>query len=152
MSSINFSYHSSFDQQISAEIQQLDLDYFPWPWSGENWKGVGLKDLEYFLSIATIDGNIAGFALFRLNPYEDLSHLLKILVVPSFRGQNLGYKLLEQSYLKLSTLGFHKRYLEVATDNTYAINLYRRLGMNVVNTVRKFYSNGDDAHIMCDPD
>lgn len=152
MSSSKIEHYTLIDDRVFSLIKKLDQSLFPQPWSDSVWEGVGKVDREYLLSVCFIDNEVVSFALFRLNPYEDLSHLLKVLVVPKFRGMGQGLKLLEQSYTELCRLGFYKRYLEVAVDNQSAIRTYSKLGLVEVNRVKRFYSNGDDAIIMADSD
>ncbi|MCK5882196.1 MAG: GNAT family N-acetyltransferase [Bacteriovoracaceae bacterium] len=126
----------------------LDQSFFPHPWSTASWNGVGELDNEYVLTIRESDGKIDAFALYLLNPLENLAHLLKLLVIPEMRGAGLGVKLLATSFIELDRRGFIKKYLEVAVSNHCAIETYKKAGMCEINRIKKFYSSGEDAVVM----
>lgn len=145
---INHSSLTHFDELLRKKIQVLDSQYFPQPWSDGSWEGVGEVSGEYFLSIGEKGGRVCAFALYRLNPYEGVAHLLKLLVTPEMRGNGMGYNLLSYGFTELDKLGYAKKYLEVADSNYSAIATYKKLGLFEVNRVKRFYSNGDTAIIM----
>ena len=72
--------------------------------------------------------------------------ILSIYVEEKYRKKNLGSSLLEElinnnRYLKQSIM------LEVSTNNTPAINLYKKMGFQIINIRKKYYENGD-AYVM----
>lgn len=137
-------YNGQFS--VSA-IAKFDLEYFSYPWKLSDWKS-SLCNRNYKLFIASIRGEVIGFALWNYIELEELAHLLKVLVIPRYRGQNLGYQLLSFSELYLKNDGANKFYLEVENDNTRAIKIYSCLSYKVINEVKRFYSSGKDAIIM----
>ena len=44
--------------------------------------------------------------------------------------------------------GAKEIYLEVRVSNFPAINLYRKLGYEVVRRIRGYYADGEDAYVM----
>lgn len=72
--------------------------------------------------------------------------ILSIYVEEKYRKKNIGSSLLEElinnnRYLKQSIM------LEVSTNNTPAINLYKKMGFQIINIRKKYYENGD-AYVM----
>ena len=78
--------------------------------------------------------------------HQDNIDILSIYVEEKYRKKNLGSSLLEElinnnRYLKQSIM------LEVSTNNTPAINLYKKMGFQIINIRKKYYENGD-AYVM----
>jgi ribosomal-protein-alanine N-acetyltransferase len=90
---------------------------------------------------------IAGFAGLWL--MVDEAHVTTIGVAPEHRGKHIG----EMLFLALIdiALGMKANWvtLEVRVSNTVAQNLYRKYGMHIAGTRKRYYSdNGEDAYIM----
>lgn len=102
--------------------------------------------VDFFYHLDQGDGQIIGFSLWRYNKLESLAHLLKIVVDPKFRMKGVGSSLLEPDWIKKWFV--EKMFLEVATANDNAINLYQSQGFEILHMVRSFYSNGEDAYKM----
>ncbi len=47
--------------------------------------------------------------------------------------------------------GAEEVYLEVRVSNTPAINLYKKLDYRVVDLIKGYYHDGEDAYIMARP-
>lgn len=75
--------------------------------------------------------------------YETLS-ILHVFISKEYRNQNKATLLMD--YV-LSNPDIENVILEVNVNNKPAINLYQKLGFNIINT-RKGYYNGEDAYIM----
>ena len=69
-----------------------------------------------------------------------------IVVLPDYRRRNIASSLID--YL---ISDFNKSVntitLEVAVDNENAINLYKKFGLNIINTRKNYYDN-KDAYLM----
>ncbi len=90
---------------------------------------------------------IAGFAGLWL--MVDEAHVTTIGVAPEHRGKSIG----EMLFLALIDIAMEMKAnwltLEVRVSNTVAQNLYRKYGMQVAGTRKRYYSdNGEDAYIM----
>ena len=70
-------------------------------------------------------------------------HLLKIVTHPLSRGEGYASKLLSGAESVLDSSG--KIFLEVATNNKAALNLYEALGYTTLRKVKRFDSDGSDA-------
>lgn len=90
---------------------------------------------------------IAGFAGLWL--MVDEAHVTTIGVAPEHRGKHIG----EMLFLALVDIAMEMKAnwltLEVRVSNTVAQNLYRKYGMQIAGTRKRYYSdNGEDAYIM----
>ena len=79
----------------------------------------------------------------------DEAHVTTIGVAPEHRGKHIG----EMLFLALVDIALEMRAnwltLEVRVSNTVAQNLYRKYGMQIAGTRKRYYSdNGEDAYIM----
>ncbi len=123
--------------------RDLDLAFFPQPWTEKDWKELFESEQERFLLVGE-----GGFVLFNISSADSFAHLLKIIVHPERRGQKLGEKLLQESLRLLSHRDIRHFYLEVEEGNTAAINLYEKCGFQKIHVKKNFYSNGSSAVIM----
>ncbi|MEM2529666.1 MAG: GNAT family N-acetyltransferase, partial [Candidatus Bathyarchaeia archaeon] len=59
-----------------------------------------------------------------------------------------GRALMIEAMKALWDYGANEIYLEVRVTNHPAINLYRDLKFEIVNRIRHYYSDGEDAYVM----
>jgi ribosomal protein S18 acetylase RimI-like enzyme len=135
-----------FSDDLLKELHCLDNDYFPNPWSMDQW--LNLKNSEIIYLFRGEDLKIRGFALFELNNLESLGHLYKILTIPKFRTQKHASRLMVFAIDDLKRRKVDRIYLEVATNNSVGVNFYESFNFEVLTTKQKFYRNGDDAFAM----
>lgn len=126
-------------------LAQLDQQFFPQPWDKESW--TKLTESKFLLSMHK-DSEVLGFSLFDVSFVDSFAHLLKILTIPSIRGQGLGKNLLNESIEQLKGRGIREFFLEVEVQNLSAIHVYQQSGFKIIHRKSRFYSNGADALIM----
>jgi ribosomal-protein-alanine N-acetyltransferase len=93
------------------------------------------------------EDKILGWAIFKLIPADHLAHLLKILILPDYRGNKLGLTLLKNAISQLEGDKYLKFYLEVEKGNP-AISIYKRLGFSIIHEIPNFYGMGRNAIVM----
>jgi ribosomal-protein-alanine N-acetyltransferase len=98
------------------------------------------------LYVAKQDDEVVGYILTLVKRSHPKVYSLG--VSEAFRGQNIASKLFETTINELKVLGFKKLELEVRTDNTGAVQLYKKLGFEIQRTSEGFYLDGCDAYIM----
>jgi len=123
-----------------SKFIELDKKYFPLPWSQEDW--IGLEGKDYRLFHIMLRKKMVGFSLFRIDSYNYLSHLCKIIINPSNRGRGFGKFLLEESLNMLKSEGIHKVYLEVSVENIWALNMYHDCGLEIQHKKDNYFENG----------
>ncbi|MCS6936894.1 MAG: ribosomal protein S18-alanine N-acetyltransferase [Candidatus Bipolaricaulota bacterium] len=149
-----------------AAIWEIERASFSTPWPKEYLEqqlGEGFVVLEragQIAGYAVIGIKIPSFfarleqrtrALFSHTPLPEpptVAHLLNIAVAPAFRRQGLGRFLLQYALDYAHQLGASRIELEVRTDNSAAIALYRKFGFHVQEIVPNYYSDGADAYLM----
>lgn len=90
-----------------------------------------------------IIGFIVGLPINRKN-----AKILMLSVLKSQRKQNIGSGLLEEFLKQVYLLGITNIELEVRTDNTSAINFYKKHGFKIIEKLTNFYQNQEDAYNM----
>lgn len=134
------------DARRCADLErQLFPGDDPWP-EAAFLRELASKHNHY---VAARDGDtLVGYAgisrLGRTPPFEYEVHTIG--VDAAYQGRGIGRRLLDE-LLKLAAGG--AVYLEVRTDNTAAIALYRSVGFENVGTRRRYYRvSGADAYTM----
>lgn len=149
--SIDFEILSKADDFKSSAFsfcRKLDLDFFPQPWTSNDWTTLFTTDQERFLLVAKDESGPVGFVLFNLASADSFAHLLKIIVDPSKRGHHYGEQLLTECLRLLSHRDIRHFYLEVEEGNLPAIRLYEKSGFQKIHFKKNFYSNGSNALVM----
>lgn len=128
-------------------VYQIENESFFEPWTKKRL----IKEFEdnSFLKhfVYEIDGEILGFYI--ISNIADLVEIFTIAVDKGHREEGIGYKLLDHIINYAKENGASEIWLEVATKNIAAINLYQKYGFKV-QTIRKNYyqKTGEDAYNM----
>jgi len=92
-------------------------------------------------------GPFIAYAFLRL--LGDEVHLQKVAVTPAWRGQGVATWLLEQCFSLSVEQGARSAHLEVRPSNIPAVELYRKLGFELVGKRPGYYSDSkEDALLM----
>lgn len=94
--------------------------------------------------VAVIDEQIVGM-LMAIVLYETCE-ILNIVVKKEYRNQKIATNLIDTLISEFSDT-IEMLTLEVAVDNINAINLYKKFGLEIVNTRKNYYGN-KDAYLM----
>lgn len=91
-----------------------------------------------------INDHLAGFILGN----RKTGVIYTLNVHPSLRRRGVGTLLVRTLIKELKKSGCHKVVLQVRTDNTPAINLYKKLGFSITSIKRNYYGPNMDAFQM----
>ncbi len=97
------------------------------------------------LIVATLAGELVGYALVLMNAATRLARIYSIAVAPSARGRGAGEKLIRAAEQEAVEAGRIVMRLEVREDNQSAIGLYERLGYRQFGTYRDYYEDHGNA-------
>lgn len=128
-------------------VYQIENESFFEPWTKKRL----IKEFENnsFLKhfVYEKDGEIIGFYI--ISNIADLVEIFTIAVDKGHREEGIGSKLLDHIINYAKENGASEIWLEVATKNIAAINLYQKYGFKV-QTIRKNYyqKTGEDAYNM----
>jgi ribosomal-protein-alanine N-acetyltransferase len=97
--------------------------------------------------IAEYHHHIIGF-ISGLPTHEKHNRILMLAVREHHRKKGAGTALLSNYMENMKTMNISLIQLEVRTSNTTAIAFYKKNGFNIMETMSKFYNNGEDAYLM----
>jgi len=87
-----------------------------------------------------------GFVMARVA--ADEAEILTLLVLPPYRRTGLARRLLEAALDNAKMQGVEKMYLEVASSNEAAQQLYTKVGFTLVGRRKAYYASGADALLL----
>ncbi len=103
-----------------------------------------LKNNPFSKILVYDDGVKKGMLAFSL--YYDRAELDYIYVCPEFRKHGVAQDLM--NFMIKECFNAQNITLEVDEKNVSAINLYKKLGFDIVATREKYYNNGNSAYLM----
>ena len=132
-------------------ILAIEQRSFRWPWGRLSFEGeLSCQNAcNYIVKLQTNGAGeqVPAYAFFRLA--ADELHLLKIAVSPAWRGHGIATRLLERCFAHRAEQGATSVHLEVRPSNTPAIELYEKLGFEVIGRRHKYYTEtNEDAVLM----
>ena len=142
-------FPSSFWPVHSKEIEviaELDNLFFPFPWSKKAWlELVENADSHILITLKDRNSDCIAFSLWKISELEGLVHLLKVLIIPDWRGKALGKSFLQSSLAFFVKNGLFRFYLEVEDNNVSAIRTYESLGFGKLHKALNYYGAGRSA-------
>ena len=79
---------------------------------------------------------------------SEAARILMLAVAEKQRRQGIGFALLNHFLKEIFTQNIKHVELEVRTSSNQAIKFYQKHGFDIIDTISKFYQNGEDAYIM----
>lgn len=132
-------------------ILAIEKNSFRWPWGRISFEGeLSCQDSRSLMlkkPFSGSDDRIIAYVILRLIAEE--LHLLKIAVTPAWRGCGIASALLSRCFLIFAQQGVTVVHLEVRPSNFPAIELYNKLGFEVVGRRPAYYMDSkEDALLM----
>ncbi|SCB57546.1 Acetyltransferase (GNAT) family protein [Rhizobium aethiopicum] len=131
------SFHRALDV-VAREKKYLSLlEATPLPQTREFVMGMIAKGNPQF--VALIEEEVVGWCDISRHFFPANAHRgrLGMGILPAYRGQGLGRKLIETTLLAAQGAGFMRIELDVYKDNTRAIALYEKLGFTREGIIRR---------------
>lgn len=130
----------------TEEVIKFDISYFPTPWKSEDWWDLDMSRHRLFTWHES--EKLLGFALFEVSPYDDTSHLYKLLIHPSYQNQGHARAFWSSILEDFKKLGRKSIYLEVNSGNLSALRFYEKCGFVLLRKNKAYYTTGEDALTM----
>ena len=125
-----------------SDIYKIELACFSKPWSFASlYMDICINKLALYI-VAQMEDEIIGYC--GVHTIFDEGHIMNVAVLPDFRRLGIGEGLIT-TVISLTGLCFYT--LEVRESNQGAINLYNRLGFEIVGKRPNYYGD-EDALIM----
>ncbi len=127
----------------------------------ENYTDMFFMDLherfpETFV-VAEMDKEIVGYVMsrievglssFGLGGLIRKGHVVSIAIMPKARRIGIASALLKVAMEGMCGYKAKQIYLEVRVTNNAAVDLYKKLGLEITKTIPGYYSDGEDAYVM----
>ena len=128
-----------------ALICEVESSCFPGnPWSIESLRASMVRAI---CLAAFVDGDVVGYALASCAAPE--AEMLKVAVLPGYRRQGIGQRLVRAMTETLGRTGCHEVFLECRASNHAAINMYGSLGFEETGRRKSYYTDTkEDAVLM----
>jgi [ribosomal protein S18]-alanine N-acetyltransferase len=137
-----------FKPEDLAELHEIDQICFPAHISFSR------AELLFYINhpksitrVIEVPGRIIGFVLSRIENARQ-AHFITLDVIPGFRKQKIGTRLMSEMHDELKKQGIQSAVLEVAVDNLPAQRLYERLQYRYIKTLPGYYHGCEDAYQM----
>jgi [ribosomal protein S18]-alanine N-acetyltransferase len=129
-----------------SEVVRIEQACFPSHWPESAFHNELANRCARYL-VAKSDGRCIGFA--GMWVIMDEAHITTLGVLPEFRRNKIGERLLVGLLEIARSLGARRATLEVRTSNEAAIRLYEKYGFVTAALRRKYYPDtGEDALVM----
>ncbi len=89
-----------------------------------------------------------GLSNFGLGGLIRKGHVVSIAVMPQARRKGVARALINAAMEGMCNYKAKQIYLEVRVTNEAGVNLYKKLGLEVMRTISGYYSDGEDAFVM----
>jgi ribosomal protein S18 acetylase RimI-like enzyme len=107
---------------------------------------LGLAVAPHILRLkAVADRQLVGYTAGEVRAREQLAWIVTIGVLPQYQGRGIGKALLSNAE---RAMGMPAIKLTVRRSNLRAIRMYESCGYQWVNTIRRYYHDGEDGLIM----
>ncbi len=107
--------------------------------------------------VAEINREIVGYIMCRIETgipsfkvlgIAKKGHVISIAVLPEHHRKGIGNQLIKEATRAMVYYKAKECYLEVRESNLPAIELYKKLGFEVVRSIRNYYADGENAYVM----
>jgi len=97
--------------------------------------------------VADIGRKVIGY-LVLMDSGKD-AKIMSFAVKKEFRKKGVGSKLMDEAIKRCRERGKGRLLLEVRVSNTSAQEFYKKRGFKIISTIPSYYSDGEDAYLMC---
>ena len=128
---------------LIANLSRLQVEHgLRWRWTSSRVKR-SIADPETVVLVATIAGEVVGFAIMKFGDLE--AHLHLLAVAPKQRRSGIGRAMMEWLEKSCDTAGVQHVRLEVRANNDRAHAFYERLGYRRLGEIRAYYDRRETA-------
>ena len=116
-----------------------------------------LEELPEAFIVAEISGKIVGYIMckmehgfsnFKKLGFVEKGHVVSVAVIDEHRGKGFGSVLVNEAIKGVKIRQCSELYLEVRCSNNDAVRLYEKLGFSIIQRLKAYYRDGEDAYVM----
>ena len=126
-----------------ARLSRYEIEYgLRWRWTPRRVRDA-ISDVDTTVLVASVDGELAGFAIMRFG--DDEAHLFLLAVERFFRRSGIATRLLDWLEASCQTAGIALLRLEVRRDNRGARRFYESRGFHLIGHRPRYYDGRESA-------
>ena len=137
-------------------VMEINLSTLPEHYSDYFYESL-LQELPEAFIVADIAGKIIGYIMckmehgfsnFKKLGFVKKGHVVSIAVIDEYRRKGFGSALVKESINGVKIRQCSELYLEVRCSNNDAVRLYEKLGFSIIQRLKAYYRDGEDAYVM----
>ena len=137
-------------------VIEINLKTLPEHYSDYFYESL-LEELPEAFIVAEISGKIVGYIMckmehgfsnFKKLGFVKKGHVVSVAVIDEHRGKGFGSVLVNEAIKGVKTRQCSELYLEVRCSNNDAVRLYEKLGFSIIQRLKAYYRDGEDAYVM----
>ena len=137
-------------------VMEINLRTLPEHYSDYFYESL-LEELPEAFIVAEISGKIIGYIMckiehgfsnFKKLGFVKKGHVVSIAVIDEHRRKGFGSVLVDEAVKGVKTIQGSELYLEVRCSNNDAVKLYEKLGFSIIQRLKAYYRDGEDAYVM----
>ena len=137
-------------------VMEINLRTLPEHYSDYFYESL-LEELPEAFIVAEISGKIIGYIMcklehgfsnFRKLGFVKKGHVVSIAILDEHRRKGFGSVLVNEAIKGVKTIQCSELYLEVRCSNNDAVRLYEKLGFSIIQRIKTYYRDGEDAYVM----
>ena len=137
-------------------VMEINLRTLPEHYSDYFYESL-LEELPEAFIVAEISGKIIGYIMckiehgfsnFKKLGFVKKGHVVSVAVIDEHRRKGFGSVLVKEAIKGAKTIQCSELYLEVRCSNNDAVRLYEKLGFYIIQRLKAYYRDGEDAYVM----
>ena len=137
-------------------VMEINLRALPEHYSDYFYESL-LEELPEAFIVAEISGKIIGYIMckiehgfsnFKKLGFVKKGHVVSVAVIDEHRRKGYGSVLVDEAVKGVKTIQGSELYLEVRCSNNDAVRLYEKLGFSIIQRLKAYYRDGEDAYVM----
>jgi len=137
-------------------VMEINLRTLPEHYSDYFYESL-LEELPEAFVVAEISNKIVGYIMckmehgfsnFKKLGFVKKGHVVSIAVINEHRSKGFGSALVNESIEGVKIRQCSELYLEVRCSNNDAVRLYEKLGFSIIQRLKAYYRDGEDAYVM----
>ena len=128
-------------------VKAIENISFATPWSRQSFVYELTQNSFAHYIVALVENKVVGYA--GMWVIVDEAHITNVAVHTDYRGQRIGFALMQQMLVRAALRGANRMTLEVRGTNVIAKRLYSQMGFKEAGVRKGYYDDTkDDAIIM----
>ena len=137
-------------------VMEINLSTLPEHYSDYFYESL-LEELPEAFIVAEISGKVIGYIMckmehgfsnFKKLGFVKKGHVVSIAVMDKHRRKGFGSVLVNEAIKGVKIRQCSELYLEVRCSNNDAVRLYEKLGFFIMQRLKAYYRDGEDAYVM----